>query len=182
MVKCKICNHECADNKLSNHLWNRHRITSLRYVTEYLGYLPAKCKFCDADAKLLDLNRLFHVICGRKECESQLRSESAVISKSVLKSDPKKFAEFRKRTSHAVKQLWATRVLTGEDALIRQKITNTRRETLNNMTDEQRIEFFKKSRNGGKFEPRHSQSVKLSALIISNLSNFFNVEETLWRE
>ena len=182
MVKCKICDYECVDNKLSNHLWNKHRITSLHYITEYLGHSPTKCKFCTNNAKLLDLVRLFHVICGRKECELKLRSESAAISKAALRRDPKKFDEFRKRTSQAVKQLWAERVLTGEDTLIRQKITNTRRETLNNMTDEQRIEFFKKSRSGGKFEPIHSQSVKLSLLIVSNLSNFFNVEETKWQE
>lgn len=182
MMKCKICEHECDDNKLSNHLWNKHRITSLRYIDEFLGVSPPKCRFCENSAKLLDLSRGFHSICGSASCESVLRSESAMISKSRLKQDSQRFNEFRNRTSRAVSKLWAERVKTGEDLLIREKITKTRRETLNKMTDEQRIEFFKRCINAGKFTPTHSSDINLKNIVVSNLSSFFNMDETLWQE
>ena len=219
MIKCKICEHECDDNKLSNHLWNKHRIVSKDYFIGYLGNGVQKCKYCNNDAKLLDLIRGFHSICQDKKCEHLLRSESAKANKAMLKRNEDKFNRFKERTSLAVKKIWENRTKTGEDEIIRKKISKTQKETIatmaiderkekfgwmnrpsvtaekkreiwenslgkyyENLTDEEMIAHFKKCHSGGKFISTHSNDVKLSNLVISNLNNFFNMDELLWQE
>jgi hypothetical protein len=138
MKICKICDKEFDSNrKLSKHFRDSHRISSIDYYRKYLGDdTSGKCKYCGEPTLFETISSGFKSYCTAH------RGFAIKDFRAKLKQDSEKFKNFTEKVSANQSKIWQDRFKSGEDAIIRNKISNTVKQTFTAMSDEIRREKY----------------------------------------
>jgi hypothetical protein len=133
MYNCKVCDEE-KDNsrKLSKHIRDCHKNFTIK---EYYDKFEKKendgiCSVCGNETKYGGLIVGYKKTCG-KNCAAKLHRQ-------LLKNDTEKFKSFTEKISNCVKKEWSTK----DQSKRIDKMKKTKKETINQLTPEERKEKF----------------------------------------
>lgn len=136
---CAVC---CASFKsfksLSNHISRAHGIRSKEYYDTYIAKESEKhCDSCNGATSFISVSKGYNQYCNK--CS---RSIGAKRFRKELKEDTERFEQFSSKVSKNQERIWTERVETGESEEIRAKISATKKEKYEKLTENERIERF----------------------------------------
>lgn len=134
---CKICNQNMDNNrKLSKHIRDYHKnIDVKKYYDDYIKTeIEGKCVICTNPTKYSNLGLGYSKTCSH--------SCSAKLFRFNLKLNEEKYDTFKQKISNNMIKEWKKREKTGEKYEIIEKAKKTKKETIENMSYEERIKKF----------------------------------------
>ena len=127
---CEICGIEVKSyGSLAQHVNKTHNTTSTNYYIKYIGEVGC-CAVCKEPTTFVNISKGYRECCSF-EC-------SGVLRRRRLKDNTLKHKQFTEKVSNNMKSLWVN----GDTTVRVNKITKTRKETLINMTSDERKEKF----------------------------------------
>jgi len=121
MAICKICNTNFDDyRRLSKHIRDKHTIKIKDYYDLYIKSVnEGKCKFCDNATAYINISKGYTTICPSMICKSEYMKEIRYDNSLNIE----KHNKFVDKVAKNQKRIWAERKESGEDIIIREKIS-----------------------------------------------------------
>jgi hypothetical protein len=138
---CAVCNITFVSHKsLTNHIYGAHSIPKNEYYDSYIletgGNLCAN-ECCNKKTSFVSIRHGY-----KKYCNKCSRSLGAKRFRAELKNDEKRFSEFTKKVSINQTEIWESRKDDGTFDLIMKRSSNTNRENLSILSEEERSKKF----------------------------------------